>query len=157
MSDSTDDIPPDTPEGNADGHGTPPLTRRFKKSGNPKGRPAGSKNRKTIIRQVAQQKHSVTEDGKKVQRTTLELVSMQLRNTALLGENKQAVTEFHKWLDKCEPPSPNPNAGVLVAPAQISAEEWIEQAERSNALKEEPVYRNSAEVAEFQRGQSKKG
>jgi hypothetical protein len=157
MSDSTDEIPPDTPGGDPVGHGNPPRRRRFKKSGNPKGRPAGSKNRKTIIRQVAQQKHSVTEDGKKVQRTTLELVSMQLRNTALLGENKQAVTEFHKWLDKFEPPSPNPSAGVLVAPAQISAEEWIEQAERSNALKEEPVYRNSAEVAEFQRGQSKKG
>lgn len=139
------------------GHGKPPLQRRFKKSGNPCGRPAGAQNRKTIVRKIAQQTHQVTEGGKTVQRTTLELVLIQLRNRALEGKNAQAVAEFHRLLEKCEPSSLAQNAGVLVAPAQISVEEWIARAERHNALMVKHGFRNLGAVYEFERAQRKKG
>lgn len=116
----------------------PTRRRRFKDSRNSKGRPAGSKNNKTIVRQVAREKHMVTEGGKKVRRPTLELVLMRLRNMALDGKNTQAVAEFHKWIEKLEPPKSNYNTGVLIAPAEISQEEWLAIAERKNATKVRP-------------------
>ena len=52
---------------NTVGYGNPPLQRRFKKglSDNKKGRPHGSKNRKTIVREIANEMHTVTEDGQR--------------------------------------------------------------------------------------------
>lgn len=126
--------------GNSVGHACPPGRRRFKESGNPKGRPRGSKNKKTIVKQVALEKHPVVENGKKVWRTTLELVLMRLRNMALEGKSAQAINEYDKWFDKCEPTEPNETFGVLVVPAEISEEEWIANAERENATKVRPEY-----------------
>ena len=41
----------------------PPTCRRFIESGNPRGRPKGAKNRKTIVKAIANEMHSVTEGG----------------------------------------------------------------------------------------------
>ena len=65
------------------GYGKPPTRRRFKKSGNSKGRPKGSKNRKTIVKAVANEMHTVAENGKHRRRSTLDLVLLSLRNLAL--------------------------------------------------------------------------
>ena len=138
MSNSEDDIPPDPPRVNSVGNGKPAMIRRFKESGSRKGRPAGARNRKTIIKQVAQEKHQVIEDGRKTLRTTRELVVLRLRNLALEGKNAGAVTEYYKLLSLCEPQTPHDNVGVLVVPAMQSPEEWIENADRANALKREP-------------------
>jgi len=100
--------------------------------------------------------HSVTEGGKKVRRTTLELVLLRLRNMALQDKTKPAVAEYDRWLDKCEPPISNVMAGVLVVPAEISAEEWIARAERKNALMQEHGFTNLAQVSDYQREQRKK-
>lgn len=53
MSYSTDETKPNTPGDNHVGYGSPPRHQQFKKSGNPNGRPADVKNRKTIVKQVA--------------------------------------------------------------------------------------------------------
>ena len=156
MSKYIDETPPDQPRSDPVGYGNPPKKQRFKISGNPDGRPSGAKNRKSVVRQVAEQMHSVTEGGKKVRRTTLELVLLRLRNMALQDKNKQAVAEFDRWLDKCAPPTPNLRAGVLVAPAEISAEEWIARANQGNAIMRENGFHNLAQVSDYQRNQRKK-
>ena len=66
-------------EENADspvGYGKPPKHGRFKpgQSGNKRGRPRGSKNRKTILMQIANETHRVIENGRPRDRKTLDLM-----------------------------------------------------------------------------------
>ena len=98
----------------------------------------------------------MTEGGQKTRRTTLELVLIRLRNMAIEGENSRAITELHKLLEKYEPRIRNPNAGVHVAPAPNSEEEWVEEVKLQNAVMAEHGFQNLAEVEEFQRQQRKK-
>ena len=156
MSDDPDDLPQGPTHDDQVGYGKPPMVRRFKRSGNPKGRPKGAKNRATIVRQVAQERHSVTENGQRTRRSTLDLVLIRLRNMAMTGEKPQATSEMFRWVEKYEPGMVNPKRGVIVAPAPISAEEWIARAKRHNALMEEHGFRNLAQVADFEREQRKK-
>jgi len=63
------------------------MQRRFKsgESGNRQGRPHGSKNRKTIAREFANEMHWATEDGQRRRRSTLELMLLALRYRAADG------------------------------------------------------------------------
>ena len=156
MSDDPDDLPQGGPHDDQVGYGKPPMVRRFKTSGNPSGRPKGAKNRETIVRQVAQEMHTVIENGQRIRRSTLELVLIRLRNMAMTGEKPEATSVMFRWLEKYEPKMVNPKGGVMVAPAPISAEEWHARAKRQNALMEEHGFRNLAQVADFERQQRKK-
>jgi hypothetical protein len=116
------------------GYGNPPMTRRFKQgqSGNPSGRPRGSKNRKTIVKRIANEMHAVTEDGRRRRRSTLELMLLALRNRAAEG-NFRAFRAFKKYLTKFEPQDTPSKLGFLVVPAGLTEEEFIKEAEKSNA------------------------
>ena len=104
-----------------------PLTiRRFKQSGNRKGRPKGAKNRKTIVREIANEMHIVHENGARRRRSTLELVFLRLRNLAVEGKKTRAFDEFQKLIKKYEPQMVNNQAGFLVVPAPVTMEEFIE-------------------------------
>lgn len=63
------------PEPYAVGYGRPPKHSQFQKgrSGNSKGRPKGSKNARTIARQLLDRKTTVTIDGKKQKMSSLEI------------------------------------------------------------------------------------
>ncbi len=102
------------------GYGNPPLIRRFKKdqSGNRRGRPRGSKNRKTIVRGIVNEMHTVTEDGQQRSRSTLELMLLALRNLAAEG-NVRAFRAYKKYLAKYEPQDTRRKYGYLVVPASI--------------------------------------
>ena len=116
------------------GHGKPPLQRRFKKdqSGNQKGRPPGSKNRKTIVREISNEMHTVIEDGQRRRRSTLELMLLALRNRAAEG-NVRAFRAYRKYLAKYEQQETNSKLGYLVVPAPMTTEEFIKHAEKTNA------------------------
>jgi hypothetical protein len=115
------------------GYGKPPMKRRFKKCGNLKGRPRGSKNRKTIVKAVASEMHSVPENGKRRRLSTLQLVLLRLRNMALEDKNVRAFNEFHR-LDKAyRPQVAGEPLGYIVMSARQTFEEHSAYMEKANA------------------------
>ncbi len=136
MSDQENHGPEQPPANGGVGYGIPPMSRRFKASGNPKGRPRGSKNRKTIVKTVANEMHSVPENGKRRRLSTLDLVLLRLRNLALEGKSVRAIDELHRLLKVYQPQEARVRGGVLVAPAPMSTEEWIAMVEKKNVEKD---------------------
>ena len=92
------------PNGNDDvGYGKPPRSQRFKKgmSGNPGGRPKGSKNLSTIIMDVARQQVNATVGGKTRKLSTVQATAMQLAGKAA-GGDQRAMNAFLDWIDQIE-------------------------------------------------------
>ncbi len=116
------------------GYGKPPLTRRFKsgRSGNRRGRPRGSKNCKTIVREIANEMHPVTEDGRLRRRSILEFMLLALRNLAAEG-NVRAFREYKKYLAKFDPRETDSKLGYIVLSADVTVEEAIAEGEKANA------------------------
>jgi hypothetical protein len=83
------------------GYGKPPKSTRFKKgqSGNPKGRPKGTKNIASIVGQVCRERVRVKGDnGGTYYMTKIEAIMKQLTNQAARGDMK-ATRMFFAMLD----------------------------------------------------------
>jgi hypothetical protein len=76
------------------GYRRPPLSGRFKKgtSGNPKGRPRGSRNFLTLLKQELAQSIVVNENGKKKTITRLQAMVKRIVADALQGDQKALLT-----------------------------------------------------------------
>jgi hypothetical protein len=74
------------------GKGRPPANTRWKRgqSGNPKGRPKGSKNLDTIVTGILGKKIRYTENGKVQTTTTREAILTVMAQRALKGDLKSA-------------------------------------------------------------------
>ena len=72
------------------GPGRPPRHTRFKpgQSGNPNGRPKGSKNFATILQQQLRKKVTITVDGKPKRVTVQEVIARRLANDSMKGTTK---------------------------------------------------------------------
>ena len=72
------------------GPGKPPRHTRFKpgQSGNPKGRPKGSKNFATILQQQLTKKITITVDGKPRRVTVQEVIARRLATDSMKGTTK---------------------------------------------------------------------
>jgi hypothetical protein len=72
------------------GKGRPPLTTRWKsgQSGNPKGRPKGSRPLGAVLQDIIQQKVSVTESGKTRRIPALEVMLRRLANDAMRSDQR---------------------------------------------------------------------
>ena len=141
MSNRENDGSEQLPAHEAVGYGKPPTRRRFKKSGNSKGRPKGSKNRKTIVNAVANEIHSMTENGKHRRRSTLDLVLLRLRNMVLEDKNVRVFEEFHRLIKTYQPQESHTKLGCLVVPAEMTQEEWVaDQMEKNKHRKPPPGY-----------------
>ena len=70
------------------GYGKPPKSTQFKpgESGNPKGRPKGSKNLPTVLQETLNQRVVITEGNKKVTVTMLEALVKSLTANAIKGK-----------------------------------------------------------------------
>ncbi|MBR1335248.1 DUF5681 domain-containing protein [Bradyrhizobium ottawaense] len=75
------------------GYGKPPAEHRFKpgQSGNPKGRPKGSKNEWTIINKLLNRKIDIRENGRLRKITVLEGILTRFADDALRGKDKSAA------------------------------------------------------------------
>ena len=74
------------------GYGRPPQGKQFKKgrSGNPKGRPKGSKNIRTIVFDELARRISIIENGKRKAISMSEAIVKQHVNRAAAGSEKAA-------------------------------------------------------------------
>jgi hypothetical protein len=83
--------------------GNPPGDTRFRKgqSGNPKGRPKGSKNLRTLIMEAARHPITATIGGKTRKITNIQATTMQLATKAA-GGNQAAMVELLDWIDEIE-------------------------------------------------------
>lgn len=78
---------------NGSGYGKPPADGRFHKgkSGNPRGRPKGSKNLATHFMEAISQTVPVKQDGRSVRMTKLQATIMQLVNKGAQGDTRAMV------------------------------------------------------------------
>ena len=72
------------------GYGRPPKSTQFKPgaSGNPKGRPKGSRPVGSLLQDIIQQKIAVTENGRTRRLPALEIMLRRLANDAMRGEQR---------------------------------------------------------------------
>jgi Family of unknown function (DUF5681) len=80
------------------GYQKPPKHTQFAKgcSGNPRGRPKGSKNVFSVVQKAAQEKITVTQNGKVRKITKIEASAVQLSNKAASGDPR-ATREILLW------------------------------------------------------------
>src|SRR5918993_707514 len=81
---------------NGVGYGSPPVYRQFKpgRSGNPKGRPPGSRNLRSAVEKIFTDKITIREGSKVRKVTRLEAVRLTNLNQALKGDQK-AIRAVH--------------------------------------------------------------
>jgi hypothetical protein len=72
------------------GYGRPPRHSRFKKggSGNPKGRPRGSKNATTLLQEALSEQVVISENGRRRTITKKEAIVTQIVNKAASGDHR---------------------------------------------------------------------
>lgn len=139
MSNRENEGPEQSPASEEVGYGKPPMQGRLKDSRNRRGRPKGAKNRKTIVRTVANEMHTLIENGTRRKLSTLELVMLRLRNMALEGKNVRAFDELHRLIKAYQPQEADKCHGVLVAPALLTDEEWIAEQTELNKTRKRPT------------------
>jgi Family of unknown function (DUF5681) len=133
------------------GRKPPPVEHQFLKgtSGNKRGRPKGSRDLKKITRKVSLKKHAIKVDGKTVRKTLLQLVIESTAKQAAAGVPAM-VTLIGQVRAKVRPTEDEQKNGFLIAPAEVSPEEFIAEEETRNANKREPgTYVDDHKAEEF--------
>jgi hypothetical protein len=72
------------------GYGKPPQATRFRKgqSGNPRGRPRGSRNFATLLEEALAEPVSINENGRRRKASKLQVIVKQLVNKAAQGDHR---------------------------------------------------------------------
>jgi len=107
------------------GYGKPPRETKFKKgrSGNPRGRPKGSRNLASLLGQTLDERVTVTENGRKHAITKLAAAVKQLVNGAAAGDPKrmQQLFTLTQWVEgRAEALAP-PTEPITEADRQVIA------------------------------------
>jgi hypothetical protein len=126
-----------TPKSSKWGKGKTDPDSWWKKGGpspNPKGRPAGSKNQKTLYKQAFDAKITVNMDGKQKTMSKKELGYHQLAQKAAAGDLK--AFQIQKELDeRYDPPEAAPPSPEESAADYATLEAWIELREKFHVFK----------------------
>jgi hypothetical protein len=85
------------------GRGNPPKYTQFRKgtTGNPKGRPKGSKNLSTIIMEAGRDHVTATVGGRTRKISKIQATAMQLATKAAGGDHA-SMGKFLDWIDEIE-------------------------------------------------------
>ena len=111
------------------GYGKPPKATQFKKgqSGNPNGRPTGSKNTASVLAEALNTRVTVR-DGDTIRSMSChEAMIQNIMLQAMKGDHKfvQLVIKLMDQHKVMEPPPPEqPQTGVLVVPTPMSLDVW---------------------------------
>lgn len=100
------------------GYGKPPEATRFRpgQSGNPKGRPKGSRNFATVIQEELAARITVTENGRRRKITKRQAIAKQLVNKAAAGDPKAIPVLLNETRAHESQPFAAPAADALPAP-----------------------------------------
>jgi hypothetical protein len=130
------------------GYRRPPRETRFKpgQSGNARGRPRGVRNHKQTVTMVACERHWVREGEQRCRWSTLELVLLALRTLALEG-NVRAHRVYHDYLRRFGGQALVQGGGFLLAPPEMSTEEWSAQYSKTSAKQQEFLRQKAREDA----------
>jgi hypothetical protein len=89
------------------GYGKPPRATRFRKgqSGNPRGRPHGSRNFASLVEEALAEPVMISENGRRKKASKLQVIVKQLVNKAAQGDHRSiqllmAFTERQQLLGK---------------------------------------------------------
>lgn len=108
------------------GYGKPPKKNQFQpgQSGNPKGRPKGSKNLATILEEELDQKVPVTEGGKRRRVTKRRLAVRQQVNKAAQGDPKAflAITKLQQGVPSS---APSPISLGAPVPTELTDDQYL--------------------------------
>ena len=121
------------------GYGKPPEHSRFTagKSGNPKGRPKGSKNFSTILAEATRQRIRVTINGKPRSITKAQAIALQLTNQASSG-NLRAIRDYSQLQVRFDESQPAPlPPRVLEKADELAMESIVERIRQAKAVSAE--------------------
>jgi hypothetical protein len=127
------------PAGYTIGRGRPPKETQFKpgKSGNPKGRPKGSRPVGAVLQDIIRQKVTVTEGGKTRRISALEVMLRRLTNDAMRGD-QNAIKLFLSLVDRYgEAPETTLQFRQMLAEDQAILREYLR--ERSEPVADAPA------------------
>ncbi len=126
------------------GYGRPPVANQFKKgrSGNPKGRPKGSKNAATVFKEALNKKVTI-KDGNKVRQVTKAQAFFETAlHDAIKGDNKARAVVVamlrQSGLFELPPEDKTRGGGVLLLGQAMSADEWMKAAADQQRKHREP-------------------
>jgi Family of unknown function (DUF5681) len=132
------------------GYGRPPLYTRFKpgKSGNPKGRPKGCLNVRTIVEKVLNRQVTIREGDGKRRVSTFEAMMLGAANEALQGKYKGCRADVIRLMQAAgviqETPEQTGHEGVTSNDQEILADFLRRNGNPTENLSEiEPVKENS--------------
>jgi Family of unknown function (DUF5681) len=119
------------------GYGRPPTETRFApgKSGNPKGRPKGTRSAGAILRDIIQQKIAVSENGKTRRISVLEITFRRLANDAMRSDPnaiKLLLSLVDRYADTSES---QPQLDDLLAEDRIILTQYLQEAAASGSAK----------------------
>jgi len=90
------------------GYGRPPIHSQFKpgQSGNPKGRPKGSRSLASVVRAAMTERVTIVQNGKRKSVSKLDAAMMQAANQAAGGEHRamRLVVDLLRGFETAEAP-----------------------------------------------------
>ena len=135
------------------GYGKPPTNARFQKgqSGNPKGRPRGSRNASTLLDEALKERVVVSENGRRKKITKLEAILTQLVNRAAGGDHRATQLLLAHQIPRIEENDASRSAAAerTPLPPPLSAEERkTRDIQIANILREAGLFDTSASTSD---------
>ena len=119
-------MPPKAPRDYEVGYGKPPHHTRFKKgqSGNPRGRPSGSKNLKTLLNDALNEPVVVTKEGRCRKITKREAIVTQLVNRSATADLRalKILLDTLRDIEGRSGPEPAETSGFAEADEKVIAQ-----------------------------------